>query len=235
MSALGSPQFAAPEIRNKVTANTSQHKKRKEGDKDDDNDVTHTISSFVSEYGLLVDAYSLGCTIRYMMTGVQPHQSVAEAMANQSSMVEQLCGFLCVPQQKNKKKDGISASPTRKPRFRFVEDLPGEVQRLISKMTEREESKRTSVRAARRYHWINDVLPKDEDHQEGTQRIVDAKAIQYLGFVMHHKNKQHPVPTTAVVDETNGSNKGVGGTPSSSTPPAEQALEVAGVAVIDQQ
>jgi serine/threonine protein kinase len=134
----------------------------------------------------LVDAYSMGCTIRYMMTGVQPQQSVAQAIADQSNMVEVLCGLFC---GKNKKKGNNAAART--PRFRYVDDLPGEVQRLISKMTEREESKRTSVRSARRYHWINDVLPEDPDHKEGTERMVDPKMIQYLSFVkQEQKQKQ---------------------------------------------
>jgi serine/threonine protein kinase len=207
MSALGSPQFAAPEIRKVVKAATKNNDNN--DDDDDENDVTHTISSFVSEYGLLVDAYSLGCTIRYMMTGVQPHQSVAQAIAEQSNIIEQLCGLLCLGGGGSKTK---TKNAPRTPRFRFVDDLPGEVQRLISKMTEREESERTSCRSARRYHWINDVLPDDPEHKEGTERMVDPKTIKYLSFV-----KQRAAPAAPSSNE---------GAPAEEEAPAEQAAAI---------
>lgn len=162
MSALGSPQFAAPEIR-KV-----QEEKNKNSLGTGEFDITNTISSFVADYGLLVDSYSLGCTIRYMMTGCPPHQSVTDAIASQSNVVDILCG-MCSGGGKAK----AGAKETRKPRYRFKTNLPGEVQRLIEKLTERDAEKRTSIRAARRYNWINDVLPADENNY---------KTITYLDF-----------------------------------------------------
>jgi hypothetical protein len=48
-------------------------------------DVMETISEFVSEYGLLVDAYWLGQTIGHMVSGVPPHKSVSEATSDQES------------------------------------------------------------------------------------------------------------------------------------------------------
>ncbi len=190
MSALGTNTYAAPEIKriqkkkDSITTTTTTTT----------NDITQTISSVVADYGLLVDAYSLGCTIRYMMTGCPPHQSVAEAIANQSSIVEQLCGICMGPQKKNRKGGG-----PRTPRFRLVADLPGEVQRLISKLTEPKESQRTSVRSARRYHWIQDILSTDD-----FSNMNDPASIQYLPFAKdHHSNTpiqpvlEHPVAVVA--------------------------------------
>jgi serine/threonine protein kinase len=144
MSAVGNHEFAAPEIRREMH----------EEDHADPVTVTDTIGHTVSEYGLLVDAYSLGCTLRFMMTGCLPRVRVKDAISEQNNLIYKLIGT-CV----NRKKK-------RQIRYRLEEDLPAEAQRLISKMTEKAEKKRTSVRAARRYPWVADVLNESSDSDD---------------------------------------------------------------------
>jgi serine/threonine protein kinase len=150
MSALGNRAFAAPEITDSVEKETISAVKSKTSG--DEVDVTATLSEFVTEYGLLVDAYSLGCTIRFMMTGVLPHHSVEDAIAAQQTVSARFSGWV------GKKLSSKSKPAKRKVKFRREEDLPGEVQRLIKCMTEKAVKKRTSVRTARKYPWILDVL-----------------------------------------------------------------------------
>jgi serine/threonine protein kinase len=188
MSALGSPLFAAPEIKNKVYKVSLPDALSNSSTSVDD--ITRTISTFVADYGLLVDAYSLGCTIRYMMTGCVPHQSVAQAIANQNTVVDVLCRLMACgnsTKRRNKK-------PERTVRYRLVSDLPKEVQRLIEKSTLVDQIQRASVRAVRRYNWINDVLSATED--DGPPEVFDPADIQYLDFSNTKEEHARHVPTT---------------------------------------
>jgi serine/threonine protein kinase len=157
MSALGNRNFAAPEILKGV----------KQISHSDPKTITDTISDYVAEYGLLVDAYSLGFTIRYMMTGVPPSRRVEDVLAEQTSLPHRL-GRWTTKKLFNKKQ---ASSTKRKKCYRLEEDLPGECQRLIRKLTEKSEKQRTSVRSARRYPWINDVLPEAFTNQNQPDEI----------------------------------------------------------------
>merc|ERR1711935_983659 len=87
MSALGNKMFAAPEIVNQVR---SEFRPRIDPVLQEGGESTtiETISNYVADYGLLVDSYSMGHTIRYMMTGVQPGISVEEAIKKQQRSVK---------------------------------------------------------------------------------------------------------------------------------------------------
>lgn len=130
--------------------------------------ITDTISNTVSEYGLLVDAYSLGCTLRYMLTGCLPHINPRTAIAEQQGLFHNLFSK-CLPSSKKKNKK-------RQKRYRLVEDLPIEAQQLMSAMTEKAERNRTSVRNARRNPWIAKVLPE-----------LKQKKVQYLKLAIDEK------------------------------------------------
>ncbi len=169
MSTLGNRNYAAPEIVNKVRRISPQDKK-KERQKDlmqkPVSQCIKTISAFVADYGLLVDSYSMGHTIRYMMTGVQPGFSVEEAIKKQhrSQMVKK---FLSKIGLRKKKKDKESKEDPknnkkripRKPRYRSMDDIPGQAFLLIEQLTEFSPHKRISIRNARRkMDWISQVL-----------------------------------------------------------------------------
>jgi serine/threonine protein kinase len=169
MSALGNRNFAAPEIINKVQLD--EQYKENNASKDEAMELTETVSEYVSDYGLMVDSYSMGCTIRYSMTGVPPYMSVEEAIQEQNS----ICNILC--HGRNKK------SARRSVRYRRISELPGEVQRLIQHLTDRSESNRTSIRKARRsYPWISDVLASTDNDSEEQQHMLGE--ISYLTLVL---------------------------------------------------
>jgi serine/threonine protein kinase len=171
MSALGNRNFAAPEIINKV-------QEQKQGSSNvtdsDEVDVTDTISDFVSEYGLLVDAYSLGCTMRYMMTGVQPHIRVESVLAERKSMGYRMGRWIG-------KKTGSIDKNGRKKRVVLTSELSVSCQHLIAAMVEKDQKSRLSVRAARRNPWIAEVL--DHGNSETKDQVNE---MSYLPCAMKH-------------------------------------------------
>jgi len=148
MSALGNRNFCAPEVRKGIASVAPTKRKGHQ--------ITETISGYVSQYGLLVDSYSLGYTYRYMMTGVQPNRSVERAIAEQKSPLNRClrCLKKILASKARKEKP-----EKRKVRYRRMRELPDEAQYLIEDLTEVEERKRLSVRGARRRSWVDDVLP----------------------------------------------------------------------------
>ena len=86
-----------------------------------------------------------------MMTGVPPHRRVEDVIAEYGSLSARLSRWM--------KKRTTGKDPNkRKKKYRLLEDLPGDIYRLISQMTEKDFKNRLSVRAARRsYPWIFEV------------------------------------------------------------------------------
>ena len=132
--------------------------------------TTETISNYVADYGLLVDSYSMGHTIRYMMTGVQPGTSIDDAIQKQQNIEN---GLLCCRKllfcfsNKNKKQP---QPQKRSVRYRQTEDLPGEVYILIRSLTELSQRNRISIRKARRtVPWISDVFLSSSQQQQEQQ------------------------------------------------------------------
>lgn len=175
MSTLGNRNFAAPEIVNKVRERSPQKERKNEAqnletamtntsavtanDATSATPITATISNYVADYGLLVDSYSLGQVIKYMMTGVQPGNSIKEAIQKQ-----QRSGWIRkVLSPCSKKNSGDQTK--RSVRYRSLEDLPGKAYTLIASLTEISEKKRISVRKARRLPWIIDVFWSEEPSQ----------------------------------------------------------------------
>lgn len=167
MSTLGNRNYAAPEIVEKVRPFTDQEK-TKENKKANlmrrASKTTRTISNFVADYGLLVDSYSMGHTIRYMMTGVEPGSSVEDAIKKQqrskkAGKVLKMVGL--------KKK---SKNESRKPRYRSLKDAPGHVYLLVQELTQLQPQTRLSIRKARRtYPWISNVLSFQERGGNGSE------------------------------------------------------------------
>jgi len=167
MSALGNLNFAAPEIVHKVRPRfrprTELPIKRPEQTPRGQTSTTETISNYVADYGLLVDSYSMGHTIRYMMTGVRPGISIEDAIWQQQRgvWVKKLCS-LCRGRRNSAKR-----KQERSVRIRSMEDLPGDIYRLVGALTQLAEEHRISIRKARwNVPWIADVLESQEQEQE---------------------------------------------------------------------
>jgi serine/threonine protein kinase len=168
MSAVGCRNFAAPEIVDNVQEVGGQVKGKSTATTEGPILVTETVSDFVANYGLLVDAYSMGFTLKYMMTGVLPSRSVEEAIAEKDS--------LC-----NKLRVGLSKKSKRQPNYRRLSEIPSEPQRLIQKLSERSEKARTSIRKARRsYPWISDVFAGSPVYESSEEQRRGLSEISYL-------------------------------------------------------
>lgn len=184
MSALGNKMFAAPEIVNEVRP---QFRPRAEPKlKKGEGNTTETISNYVADYGLLADSYSMGHTIRYMMTGVQPGISVEDAILQQNGgAIGKLFSLCCA-------KSSGGDSQKRSVRYRSMDDLPGEILRLVGALTQISESNRLSIRKARwGVPWIADVLNRQmEEKQEQAASLPPASdEISHLPFATGNAEK----------------------------------------------
>lgn len=137
--------------------------------------TTETISNYVADYGLLVDAYSMGHTIRYMMTGVQPGISVEDAIFQQTGgPIGQLFSLCC-----GKKNGGENQK--RSVRYRHMDELSRDILRLVGALTQIAEQKRLSIRKARSsVPWISDVLEPHTDEKQKQEPPSDK--ISHLPF-----------------------------------------------------
>lgn len=178
MSSVGNRAYAAPEVQTGV--------KKIELSQSKTIDVTKTLSEHVSYYGLTADAYSLGNCMIHMLTGVRPDQDVNEAIALENNPVVMLCNLLCRGAGKS---DG-----TRKVKYRGYSDIPPDPRRLIKGLTARDPLERTTVRTARLYPWIDDVLVNESP---GFVNKID-----YLPFIL--KKLVDDDPSACAAEETGG-------------------------------
>jgi len=137
LSAVGNRNFAAPEIKKGV--HVFKRNKATEQGRD-------PLTRCVSNYGMIVDAFSTGATIRYICTGIPPQTSFEEFIAEKNSCEKVIWRKIKAAVKKNDTKP--------KKRYRSNDDLPAEAVRLILGMTHWNEKKRTTVRSARNYEWI---------------------------------------------------------------------------------
>jgi serine/threonine protein kinase len=175
MSAIGNRMYAAPEITKGIERNPdlSGHPGAISTDSHHMTvDVTETLSDHVSFYGLLVDAYSIGNTIKYMMTGIPPDEDVNQVIFAQNHPIAKFGRFL----GKKMGKKNATDKKVRKVTYRSIANIPPEVFRLIKGCTEFDTQKRTSVRMARLYPWIDDVLVGRE--------VPSSNEVKYLDFVL---------------------------------------------------
>ena len=144
LSALGTQTFAAPEVKNKVRsspkADSSSHKT-----------LNTTLASCVSDYGMIADAFSVGATARFLLTGVPPNENVEEFIANHNNPLNKALRWL-------RKKVFKKANIAPKKKYRLSSKLPLEALQLVRAMTKPNASLRTSVRDAMRYPYIEDVF-----------------------------------------------------------------------------
>jgi len=148
LSAVGNRNFSAPEVQKGIRL----FKKSKDSNKNDKGTTKSTIqplAEYVSDYGMIVDAFSTGATIRHMCTGVPPQTSMNEFLQEKNSLLRVLGRKI-----KNKMQKGDDKQKKRTKQYRANKDLPDEAVRLILGLTHWNEKKRTTVRSARDYEWI---------------------------------------------------------------------------------
>lgn len=139
MSALGTKAYAAPEIRKKLRPKTEQ----------DFEKANAAMTECVADYGMIVDAYSVGWTLRVTMTGVPPNFTISEYMEERESVIMEgddedrpsgccFCAAVSSPSVKIR-------DPTM---------LPQNATILITKMTEKQPEDRMTVREAQNHPYI---------------------------------------------------------------------------------
>jgi serine/threonine protein kinase len=140
MSALGTKAYAAPEIRKKLRQKT-------EADLEKQNAA---LTECVADYGMNVDAYSVGWTLRVALTGVPPSFTISEYFRERENVImegealfppEAACCWMKEPE--------MSFVTIREPR-----KMPAEATLLIASMTEKAPEKRMTVREAQNHPYI---------------------------------------------------------------------------------
>lgn len=149
MSALGTKAYAAPEIKHKLRNKTDE-------DKDKPNAA---LTECVADYGMIVDAYSVGWTLRVILTGVPPNSTISQYMRKHEGKEQQEepeeVGCCCF---------GSSVETNKKPPFRVrdTDQMPKEATLFISALTKMNPDDRLSVREAQNHPWIKG----DEDEPQ---------------------------------------------------------------------
>lgn len=142
MSALGTKAYAAPEIRRKL-----RHKTEEDFEKEN-----AAMTECVADYGMIVDAYSVGWTLRVAMTGVPPNFTISEYLHERETAVLEghedeydSSDEFCCCGGKSSKPRIIVREPKR---------LPGDATLLIQNMTEKKPEDRMTVREAQLHPYI---------------------------------------------------------------------------------
>lgn len=143
MSALGTKAYAAPEIRKQLRHKTSE----------DFSKTNAAMTECVADYGMIVDSYSVGWTLRVAMTGVPPNFSLSEYMQQRENVVliegdetrytEEVDMCCCMGSQ-----------PKLMIKIRDPGDIPYDATLLIAQMTEKKPEDRMTVREAQLQPWI---------------------------------------------------------------------------------
>ena len=138
MSAIGTKAFAAPEV-----------KRARDKSKQD-----MALSLCVADYGLASDAFSVGATIKMILTGVPAGENeMAFISANDNALgniIDAICG--CA-----KKSDG-----KRSKRYKFLDETPKPARDLVGKLMKGKEEERLTVPLARGEPWIKGGMNNED-------------------------------------------------------------------------
>jgi serine/threonine protein kinase len=144
MSALGTKAYAAPEIKNKLRNKTPADIEKKNA----------ALTECVADYGMIVDAYSVGWTLRVILTGVPPNSTISQYMRKHfGPEPEELDEVACCCFGST---DVSEPSMESKPSFRLrdTNELPREATLFISSLTKSNPEERMSIREAQLHPWI---------------------------------------------------------------------------------
>jgi serine/threonine protein kinase len=153
LSAVGNRAYAAPELLKGVRNFPMKNRKAQNLESSQNSDKIkkrkheEPLSEYVSDYGMTADAFSLGCTLRYMLTGVPPGQSVDGFIAEKNNPLN-------IIGRKLRKKFGKDRHLIRKKKYRYTKELPIEASKVVLGLTHWNEVQRTTVRSARIFEWI---------------------------------------------------------------------------------
>lgn len=157
MSAIGTRAFAAPEVQRAR----------------DKTDKESALSSCVSDYGLVSDAYSVGATIKMILTGVPAGENEMAFISANDSAIGKILDAICVCGKKSEAK--------RRKRYKFIDETPKPARELVGKLLKANEEERLSVPLAREEPWIKGGMSDNDpviqlpagDHPAGNDDPID--------------------------------------------------------------
>lgn len=137
MSALGTKAYAAPEIKHQLRNKT----------RDDIDRSLEALTECVADYGMIVDAYSVGWTLRVVLTGIPPNVTISQYMRKVKSAQEQVgdSGCLCFKSK---------PPPPRELKVRDTSEIPKDATLLITMLTKTKPEERMTVREAQNHPYI---------------------------------------------------------------------------------
>jgi serine/threonine protein kinase len=131
MSSVGTRAFAAPEV-------TKVREKAP-------NDAA--LSTHVSDYGLISDAYSVGCTIKVLLTGVPADiTDVLGFISSNDNLLLDILSTIFACGKKDKSK--------RKPRYKFLDETPKPARELVGKLMKTNVEDRLTIPLACEEPWV---------------------------------------------------------------------------------
>ncbi|KAL3766495.1 hypothetical protein ACHAW5_001164 [Stephanodiscus triporus] len=134
MSSLGTRDFAAPEVTNS--------REKSHGDT--------ALSENVADYGLNSDSYSIGCTIRVMLTGIPANEkNEMDFMSSRDGVLSLYALFSCCSKKRNV-------------RYKWLDESPKGARELVLKMTNPVYADRLSVHLAREELWIKGGMTSND-------------------------------------------------------------------------
>lgn len=171
MSAVGHRNYAAPEmlkgVRNFSSKEMSVQSKP-------------PLTECVSDYGMIADAYSVGSTIRFMVTGVPPEFSINDFLAEKNSCMNVIVRKVKAKFGKDKKK--------RKKNYRRTKNLPKEASKVVLGLTHWNEKKRTTIRSARKYQWIKGSFSMQDSQGNSESESNEHRGkINFLNCALNRK------------------------------------------------
>jgi serine/threonine protein kinase len=145
MSALGTKAYAAPEIKHKLRNKTTSDIEKKNA----------ALTECVADYGMIVDAYSVGWTLRVILTGVPPNSTISQYLRKHnekepSEDVEEVgCCCFGAPSLPEPPKENKTSF-----RVRDTDELPRDATLFIAALTRSNPDNRMSIREAQLHPWI---------------------------------------------------------------------------------
>jgi serine/threonine protein kinase len=137
MSAVGTKAFAAPEVTKARTKSSTDE----------------ALTNCVSDYGFISDSYSVGSTIKVLLTGVPA--DVTDVMGFMSANSNPLLNILSTIFSCGKKNK-------RRKRYKFLDETPKPARELIAKLMKIKAEERLAVPLAKDEPWIKGGCTKDD-------------------------------------------------------------------------
>ena len=114
------------------------------------------VSSHVSGYGLIADAYSTGCTVKVLLTGVPADKNKMKFISFQDNIFLNIISAIFSCEQKD------NGNGKRKKRYKFLDETTKPARELVVKVMKPLYADRLTVPLARDAPWIEGGMSADD-------------------------------------------------------------------------